>query len=209
MKRTIVFTTLILCVVASPSEARNRKRIATGLDPMCNVTMPCEMPISGLVVRALPRSVVRETRAAPRRMVRERFAARTPGRMARPARRAVEPSPVDMIGSGIASIGEAFSRPMRYIGGRLVCAVNVNAALAARGIRGTGSALAHSFDSWGHASGPRPGAVAVTDRRGGGHVAIVSRVEGGRVFVWNATGGRNGWHEIEYTNRHARYRVSG
>jgi len=101
------------------------------------------------------------------------------------------------------------SRPMHYIAGRLVCALNVNAALAERGIRGTGSALAHSFDRWGvRVSTPVPGAVAVSDRRGGGHVAIVSRVEGGHVFVWNATGRHHGWYEVDYTNRQARYRVA-
>jgi hypothetical protein len=99
-------------------------------------------------------------------------------------------------------------RPLRHIAGRLTCALNVNAALAERGIKGTGSALAHSFDSWGiRVPGPVVGAVAVTDRRGGGHVAIVARVEGGRVWVFNP--GRRGWSEREYTSRHARYRVAG
>jgi hypothetical protein len=31
----------------------------------------------------------------------------------------------------------------------------------------------------------------LTSRRGGGHVAIVSRVEPGIVYVWNATGGQS------------------
>ena len=107
-------------------------------------------------------------------------------------------------------VGYSLARPTRYIAGRLICAVNVGAALAERGIRGTGSALAHSYDHWGvRVAQPMPGAVAVTDRRGGGHVAIVSRVEGSRVFVWNpATRGR-GSHEVEYTHRNARYRVAG
>lgn len=108
--------------------------------------------------------------------------------------------------SSFGSIG----KPSRYIGGRLVCAINVGVALAERGIKGTGSALAHSYDHWGVATPvPVVGGVAVSDRRGGGHVAIVSRVEGGRVWVWNATGGHNGWYEMEYTNRRARYRVAG
>lgn len=129
---------------------------------------------------------------------------------ARPARRAVRVAhrAVSNYGAPTPSLGYSVARPARYIAGRLVCAINVGAALAERGIRGTGSALAHSYDRWGHASDPTPGAVAVTDRRGGGHVAIVSRVEGSRVFVWNPGSRGRGWAEIEYTNRHARYRVA-
>lgn len=87
----------------------------------------------------------------------------------------------------LASPASAFDKPSTYISGRLICARNVNAALEARGIQGTGSAFAKSFDAWGSPSGPTvgAGAVAVSDRRGGGHVAIVSRVEGSRVWVWN------------------------
>ena len=100
------------------------------------------------------------------------------------------------------------SRPSRYIGGRLVCAVNVGVALAERGIRGTGSALALSYLHWGRsAGGPIPGAVIVSRRRGGGHVAIVSRVENGVVYAWNATGGRRGWREIPYRKRVLDYRL--
>jgi hypothetical protein len=98
--------------------------------------------------------------------------------------------------------------PSRYIGGRLVCAVNVNAALAERGIRGTGSALAKSFLHWGQPSAPVPGAVAVYNRggKGKGHVAIVSRVEGGTVYVLNP--GRGGWREVAYPKRAIAYRVA-
>jgi hypothetical protein len=106
-------------------------------------------------------------------------------------------------------VGYSIARPARYIAGRLICAVNVGAALAERGIKGTGSALARSYDGWGfRVAQPVPGAVAVTDRRGGGHVAIVSRLEGSRVFVWNPSARGRGWREVEYTNRHARYRVA-
>jgi hypothetical protein len=101
----------------------------------------------------------------------------------------------------------AIARPRRYIARRLGCAINVNVALAARGIRGTGSALAKSFLHWGHASRPVPGAVAVYNRRGGGHAAIVSRVTNGRVYVWNP--GRHGWREVAYPRRALSYRVSG
>ena len=105
---------------------------------------------------------------------------------------------------------ESVGRPTRFIAGRLVCAINVNAALAERGIRGTGSAWAKSFLTWGRsAGGPVPGAVIVSSRKGGGHVAIVSRVEGGVVYAWNATGGQRGWREIPYRHAVLDYRVPG
>jgi hypothetical protein len=97
---------------------------------------------------------------------------------------------------------------MRYVHGRLICAINVGAALAERGIKGTGSALALSYLHWGRsAGGPVPGAVIVSARRGGGHVAIVSRVEKGITYAWNATGGQSGWREIPYRHRVIDYRL--
>ena len=103
----------------------------------------------------------------------------------------------------------ALGRPARAIYGHLVCALNVNAALAERGIKGTGSALAMSFMHWGHsAGGPVPGAVIVSHRRGGGHVAIVSRVVNGQVYAWNASE-RSGWREIPYHKHVIDYRVPG
>lgn len=112
--------------------------------------------------------------------------------------------------SGAVGFADAMSRPARYISGRLRCAVNVGAALAERGIKGTGSALALSYLRWGHsAGGPVPGAVIVSARRGGGHVAIVSRVENGVVYAWNASGGQRGWREIPYRHRILDYRVPG
>jgi hypothetical protein len=89
----------------------------------------------------------------------------------------------------------AIAAPARFIHGRLTCALNVGAALAERGIRGTGSARAKSYLAWGRPSAPLPGAVAVFHRGGpkspSGHVAIVAKVEGGTVWLWNP--GRNGW----------------
>lgn len=120
------------------------------------------------------------------------------------------PKEISSFGVPVPDLAYSIARPARYIAGRLICAINVGAALAERGIKGTGSALAHSYDLWGvRVSRPVPGAVAVTDRRGGGHVAIVSRVEGSRVFVWNPSARGRGWQEVEYTNRRARYRVAG
>lgn len=101
------------------------------------------------------------------------------------------------------------SAPARFIAGSLVCAINVGAALAERGIKGTGSALAKSYLHWGQPSEPVPGAVAVYNRgksRNSGHVAIVSRVEAGRVYVWNP--GRRGWREVVYPKRAIAYRVA-
>lgn len=99
-------------------------------------------------------------------------------------------------------------RPNVFVRGRLTCARNVNAALASMGIRGTGSAMAKSFLNWGRPSAPVPGAVAVYNRGGRkGHVAIVSRVEGGHVYVWNP--GRGGWREVVYPKSAIAYRVAG
>jgi hypothetical protein len=99
----------------------------------------------------------------------------------------------------------------RYIAGRLKCAVNVNAALAARGIRGTGSALAKSFLSWGRASGPTLGAVAVFSRgRRGGHVAIVHDVRpDGTVIYLNPSSRRQAWQVGPYGKRPIAFRVAG
>jgi len=103
------------------------------------------------------------------------------------------------------------SQPARYIGGRLVCAVNVNAELARRGIQGTGSAMAKSFLNWGRSTSPTPGAVAVYHRGGprskSGHVAIVSRVENGVVYIWNP--GRGGWREVPQHRAALDYRLPG
>lgn len=185
MIRTVILAALALVCVASTAEARQRHKTYLAHHD-CNVTMPCE----GVAPSARGEEIARQVGfGAAQKVYTPRTAAYG------------IPSP---------SIGYTIGRPMRYIAGRLICAINVNAALAERGIRGTGSAVARSFDRWGvRAAGPVPGAVAVTDRRGGGHVAIVSRVEGSRVFVWNPSPRGRGWREVEYTGRNARYRVPG
>lgn len=200
MKREIVFAVLILCGLSTMAEARQRHRqVIAAVHPMCNIIMPCELPSMSTP------QVRREVRPHARREARRHHVA--------PVRTVRAPTARDYTANNhdASPFGPngAIGRPLRFIAGRLICAINVNSALAERGIKGTGSALAHSFDRWGHASPPVPGAVAVSDRRGGGHVAIVSRVAGSRVFVWNATGGHRGWSEIEYTHKHARYRVAG
>lgn len=175
----------ILSSIIGPAEAR-------GLHPRCNIDWPCA---SDHVVGVTNMVRTKESRRIARGQRIEQ---------AMPFGSPIYPPETQR--SWLSGI----SKPARYISGRLICAINVNAALAERGIRGTGSAKAHSFDQWGYRSPvPVVGAVAVTDRRGGGHVAIVSRVEGGRVFVWNPSSRGRGWREVEYTNRRARYRVAG
>lgn len=100
----------------------------------------------------------------------------------------------------------------RFIRGRLICAKNVNAALAARGIRGTNSALAKSFLRWGHSSGPVPGAVAIFNRGrnpNSGHAAIVHSVKAdGTVIYLNPSARRQAWVIGPYRRRPIAYRVA-
>ena len=151
---------------------------------------------------------VRLPAAAIAVQVDERFAstrAAAPAPRAMRVARASRPS-ISAHHSSALSIARAIGAPGRYIAGRLTCAINVNAALAERGIRGTGSALAKSFLNWGRQSAPVPGAVAVYDRGGSkGHAAIVSRVEGAQVYVWNP--GRGGWREVVYPKQAIAYRI--
>lgn len=110
----------------------------------------------------------------------------------------------------VREVGRAFPAPSRFIGGRLICALNVNAALAARGIRGTGSAMAKSFLRWGRSTAPVPGAVAIWNRGRNpraGHVAIVARVERGRVLFWNPS--RRGWRLMAVRRPPIAYRIAG
>lgn len=104
----------------------------------------------------------------------------------------------------------ALGMPRVWVKGPLSCARNVNAALAERGVRGTGSALAKSFLRWGRSSRPVPGAVAIYNRgrsKHTGHVAIVARVDRGRVLVWNPS--RRGWRLMAYRKPAIAYRVAG
>lgn len=184
----------LLCLVSSclltPALARGCVETGTVMVPICGM--------------AGPAPGIWETRDG-----RHVTSIRVNMKRERTSRRRERARPVSAVQVPDLDIAAAFARPSRYVAGRLICAVNVGVALAERGIRGTGSALAHSYDRWGvRAAYPVPGAVAVTDRRGGGHVAIVSRVEGDRVFVWNPSSRGRGWREVEYTGRHARYRVA-
>lgn len=196
----VLFAIGLICVFCKEVSA------APKLHPRCNIDWPCIAPMSVATVKERQR-VARGGYIArqlgwggvnPKRAVKPRKAAgNLQGNLA---------GSIPSYGAPSPSIGYTIAKPLTFIAGRLKCALNLNAALAEKGIRGTGSALAHSFDRWGRASQPVPGAVAVTDRKGGGHVALVSRVEGSRVWVMNP--GRRGWREIEYTSRRARYRVA-
>jgi hypothetical protein len=187
MLRSAILASALLCALSVNAEARQRHRVmpacietGTNLQPSC---MGNDF-LAGVKIRV----TLKRVRSVPKVSIKH----------------------LDRHSGGQASFG-SIARPIRYIAGRLICAINVNAALAERGIKGTGSALAHSFDHWGvRIAQPVPGAVAVTDRRGGGHVAYVARVDpDGRVFAWNPSPRGRGWELVEYTHRHARYRVAG
>jgi len=62
--------------------------------------------------------------------------------------------------------------------GSLWCARFMNMVLEKTGHKGTGSAMANSFASYGtRVSGPQVGAIAVMGRRGGGHVGIITGID--------------------------------
>lgn len=196
----IRITMAVLALVALAPDAEARQRQKVGLHPECGVTMPCVAPYASTRDQILT--------------ARGRYVASQVGFGGPVVRRTIR-TPKARRGASYRlpearSGGYGIAKPSLFIAGRLVCAANVNAALAERGIRGTGSRLAMSFRNWGRsAGGPVPGAVILSARRGGGHVAIVSRVEGGIVYAWNATGGRRGWREIPYRRRVIDYRVPG
>jgi uncharacterized protein (TIGR02594 family) len=85
-------------------------------------------------------------------------------------------------GSGSSGL---VSEARHYLGGNptgrgsLWCARFMNFVLEHTGHRGTGSDMASSFASYGHrVSGPEVGAIAVMGRRGGGHVGIITGIDG-------------------------------
>lgn len=202
MLKTVILTALALVCVASNAEARQRHKTYLA-HPDCNGTGPNAMPCEGVSPSPRGEYIARSGFGTPQNVYFPRK------EITRKAANRRHKSDVLAV-KEISPPGYSASRPLRYIAGRLVCAVNVGQALAERGIKGTGSALALSYLKWGRsAGGPVPGAVIVSRRRGGGHVAIVSRVEGGVVYAWNATGGRYGWREIPYRKAVLDYRVPG
>lgn len=217
MLRSLIAAAIMLAAVISNAEARQRHKPATGLHPECFISMPCIAPYASTpdqVRIARGRYVARQVGfgAAIEKPVRKPRASqqRSEKRVPIPRPRAAAVSVPEPARTTITEIGDSITKPLRYIAGRLICAVNVNAALAERGIKGTGSAVAKSFLKWGRSAGrPVPGAVIVSHRRGGGHVAIVSRVSNGVVYAWNATGGQRDWREIPYRLPVIDYRVPG
>jgi|SRR5581483_10486487 len=104
------------------------------------------------------------------------------------------------LGAELSSMG-APQTP--FIRGRLVCAINVKAALAARGISVPQSNYAKAFLTWGRPSPCVAGAVAVYDRGGvRGHAALVSGVDpDGTIRVWNPSARAQAWREGRYHKR--------
>jgi hypothetical protein len=130
------------------------------------------------------------------------------GKAKRSYRAPARPAPITLAHGLGREVTRAFGQPS-FVRGRLICAVNVNAYLEARGIKGTRSALARSFLHWGRPSGPVPGAVAVFERRGGGHVNIVSGVmPNGTVIYLNPSSRRQAWTIGPYRRRPIAFRVA-
>ncbi len=100
-----------------------------------------------------------------------------------------------MSGSSSSLVMEA----RHYLGGNptgrgsLWCARFMNMVLQRTGHRGTGSDMASSFAHYGHrVSGPQVGAIAVMERRGGGHVGIITGVDahGNPIMISGNNGNR-------------------
>ncbi len=101
--------------------------------------------------------------------------------------------------SGGLGSSNVVAEARRYLGGNptgrgsLWCARFMNMVLQHSGYRGTGSDLARSFASYGQrVSGPQIGAIAVMERRGGGHVGVVSGIDamGNPIVVSGNNGNR-------------------
>lgn len=204
MLRTVLAACALLCALAVNADARPSHRVAAPPVACVETVMrPCN---------ALSQADLKEAR----RVARGQYIADKLGyggvadKPVPRATRSRKAGHVQSYGAPSPSFGYSIAQPGRYIAGRLRCAVNVNSALAERGIRGTGSALAKSFLGWGRASAPVPGAVAVSSRRGGGHVAIVKEVRSdGTVIVWNPSPRGRGWQEAVYRHRAISFRVPG
>jgi len=185
MIRAIILGTLALAFAFVVSLFVAVPGYSAGLHPRCNIDFPCAVPAKA--VTGIP-ATKREARRIARGQRLEQ---------AMPFGTAItDPTP------GAAA---------RFIRGRLVCARNIGAELARRGIRGTGSALAKSYLHWGRPSGPQPGAVAVFSRgKRGGHVAIVESVRpDGTVIYLNPSSRRQAWQIGPYNRRPIAFRVAG
>lgn len=218
MFKTVLAACLCALFFIGSAEARHSHRSASAVHPLCNVAFPCDLSYG-------PPKAVREAS----RVARGRYVARqigiggvSPKHTGFESRHFVQeigrkPNTRKRFRPDLSlkeithSNTYSSPRPARFIGGRNVCARNVNAALAARGIPGTGSAVAKSFLGWGRASGPIPGAVAVFSRGlRGGHVALVDHVDNnGTVHYLNPSSRRQAWHVGPYNRTPIAYRVPG
>lgn len=94
-------------------------------------------------------------------------------------------------GSGAVAVAKRYlgTNPTRR--SRRWCAEFMNMVERKMGRRGTGSAMAKSFASYGRrVSNPRPGDIAVLSRKGGGHVGYVMSVQGNKVKLISGNHGR-------------------
>jgi uncharacterized protein (TIGR02594 family) len=111
--------------------------------------------------------------------------------------RTASAGPVSAAFSGFGG-SDVVSVARRYIGtnptgrGSAWCGNFMNLVLERTGRRGSGSNLARSFASYGRrVSGPQVGAIAVMARRGGGHVGVVSGIDGkGNPIIISGNHGR-------------------
>jgi uncharacterized protein (TIGR02594 family) len=94
-------------------------------------------------------------------------------------------APISMTTSGGFGSSSVVAEARRYLGGNptgrgsLWCARFMNLVLQHSGYHGTGSDMASSFAHYGQrVSGPQVGAIAVMGRRGGGHVGIITGIDG-------------------------------
>ena len=95
------------------------------------------------------------------------------------------PDTVSSVAPASGSSSSLVMEARHYLGGNptgrgsLWCARFMNMVLQQTGHRGTGSDMASSFAHYGHrVSGPEVGAIAVMARRGGGHVGIITGIDG-------------------------------
>lgn len=179
--------------------------MAAKLHPRCNIDWPCQVFGSKEISLRANKNGHKSSFLAS-----EEITPRVTKRQAREARRIARGQRLEQampFGKALAPGESAAS----FIRGRLVCARNIGAELARRGLQGTGSALAKSYLSWGRPSGPVRGAIAVFSRgKRGGHVAIVDSVRpDGTVIYLNPSSRRQAWQVGPYNRRPIAFRVAG
>jgi uncharacterized protein (TIGR02594 family) len=157
MNLRIISAAAVACAIATAACATPRV--------MCDDRVCREVRIERVAHRAAPtiQSPVRHARARPVAHAASSSANAPP---AAPAGGSLVDEARRWIGASAAQLG---------VRRTLWCAAAVNKWLANLGMRGTGSDMAASFAHYGRRlSGPAVGAIAVSRRRGGGHVGVVS-----------------------------------